>query len=105
MEDLVADGLIALHMEANNVDEYLQTARESTKTRQSLLPHQMEPIGEGQNDKNSSDPRPPPLPPRWTMITLHACSCTVFNSYINTLYCIDWQLCGSEVHRSFRQPC
>lgn len=69
MEDLVADGLITLHMEANNVDEYLQSARESTKTRQSLLPNQLEPISELLNHKenNNSDPLPPPLPPRYIL--------------------------------------
>ena len=63
IEDLVADGLITLYMEENNVEEYLRTARETTEVRRSLyLPNKLEPIVEKSTEQ--SEPRPPPLPPR-----------------------------------------
>ncbi len=37
IEDLVQDGLIILYMEANNVEEYLQSARETRITRQASM--------------------------------------------------------------------
>ncbi len=36
MEDLVQDGLITLYMEANNVEEYLQSARETRSIRRRM---------------------------------------------------------------------
>lgn len=37
IEDLVQDGLIILYMEANHVEEYLQSARETRLTRQASI--------------------------------------------------------------------
>ena len=68
IEDLVADGLIALYMEENNVDEYLKSARESTEVRRtSVLPNIIEPVQE----KERSEPLPPPLPPRLLIVVIN----------------------------------
>ncbi len=51
IEDLVQDGLITLHMEANNVEEYLRSARETRLTHSTNLgvppdPPDLDPIQE-----------------------------------------------------------
>ena len=45
MEDLVQDGLITLYMEANNVEEYLQSARQTRVVqRSSSIPSATDPL-------------------------------------------------------------
>ncbi len=45
MEDLVQDGLITLYMEANNVEEYLQSARQTRVVqRTSSIPGATDPL-------------------------------------------------------------
>ena len=61
IDDLVADGLITLYMEANNVEEYLQTARrkKSTNTMPTASLIRREESGNG-----VPFTPPPPIPPR-----------------------------------------
>ena len=44
MEDLVQDGLITLYMEANNVEEYLQSARQTRIVHQSSVGSNTDPF-------------------------------------------------------------
>ena len=69
--DLVADGLITLYMEANNVEEYLKSARECTNLRKvSVLSGPAIELAidlerdEGVHSEEADETPPPPLPPR-----------------------------------------
>lgn len=96
MEDLVQDGLITLYMEANNVEEYLQSAREtrSMKRRMPTPPDatnldrplpEAPPTHRGSGDEAeesrgmSPPPRdtPPTPPPRPAKPTMSYQPCTI----------------------------
>lgn len=73
IDDLVADGLITLYMEANNVEEYLQSARRkksltavvSTPSTVNMLEHNVKNSSSSGNGLASGPPLyPPPIPPR-----------------------------------------
>lgn len=57
VEDLVQDGLFTLYMQANNVEEYLQSAR-NTHVTQDTIPQTQDftsvPHPEGEGDKEGS---------------------------------------------------
>ena len=69
IEDLVADGLITLHMELNNVEEYLKNAQESKRLSKDSYG-----VGAGIDTSAVSteklEPLPPPLPPRYVCLQL-----------------------------------
>ena len=69
--DLVADGVITLYMEANNVEEYLKSAREYTNLRKvscisgPAVELAVDPErDEGVHSEEADETPPPPLPPR-----------------------------------------
>lgn len=68
---MVADGVITLYMEANNVEEYLKSAREYTNLRKvstlsgPAIELAVDPEkDEGVHSEEADETPPPPLPPR-----------------------------------------
>lgn len=66
----MADGLITLYMELNNVEEYLKNAQESKR----LSKDSYGGSASGSIGSAPTEPLPPPLPPRFVFVCNIWCS-------------------------------